>query len=180
MIACSNCNLQVPSNHKFCSNCGKNLGGVKSRLGSMKKRMEYNVRSKVNQVRETLDKQISEYLSQLEKNHELVVGGIKIPDKRKIGIRNALMSFQSKLDHESFTDEEFSVWMKDLQSRMDDEKCIVCFQRWVDTTTKVVVCKYCQSGGHQEHLSDWVRNNNFCPLCRHSLREAELISIDIK
>ncbi|MFV2016131.1 MAG: hypothetical protein ACC656_11925, partial [Candidatus Heimdallarchaeota archaeon] len=66
--------------------------------------MEYNVRSKVNQVRETLDKQISEYISQLEKNHELVVGGIKIPDNRKIGIRNALMSFQSKLGHESFTD----------------------------------------------------------------------------
>lgn len=145
----------------------------------MKKRLEHNVRTKVENIKESLDRQISGYLNQIDNNEELVVGGVKVPENKKEGIKNALTNFQSKLGHETLTDEEFSVWMQDLQARIDDEKCIVCFQKWRDTSTDVVVCKYCQSGGHKDHLSGWVKQNKFCPLCRHSLRENELITIDV-
>ena len=179
LITCNNCNFQVSDNNKFCSNCGQNLGGMKTRLGSMKKRLEHNVRGKVNQVKESLNNQIAGYLSKIDNDQELVVKGVKVPEHRKIGIRNALLNFQGKLGHENYTDEEFSAWMEDLDARMDEEKCIVCLQKWVETTTNVVICKYCQSGGHQDHLTAWVKQNKFCPLCRHSLRETELISIDV-
>lgn len=180
LITCNNCNFQVPDNNKFCSNCGQNLGGFKTRIHSMKKRLEHNVRAKVNQVKESLDRQITGYISRIDNDQELVVGSVKIPEHRKVGIRNALINFQTKLGHDNYTDEEFSVWMEELYSRVDEEKCIVCFQKWVDSTTKVVVCRYCQSGGHQDHLADWVKQNKYCPLCRHSLRENDLISVDIK
>ncbi|MHA2098327.1 MAG: hypothetical protein ACW99A_06545 [Candidatus Kariarchaeaceae archaeon] len=163
----------------FCPNCGNNLGGVKTRINSMKKRLQYSVKTKVDQVKQSLDRQISDYLVRLDTEKEMQVGSVKIPEERKDSIRNALLNFQTKLGNQTVTSEEFNKWMEDLDKRLDEEKCIVCFQNWVGSTTTIVVCKHCRSGGHDDHLRGWVRDNRFCPLCRQTISVTDLITIDI-
>ncbi len=177
---CQNCGFKSDREINFCPECGTSLGGIKSKLTGMKKRLEFNVQEKISQVKSSLDKRISKYLLKLDSNEEVRIGNMTIPENRRETVRNALLGFQSRFGTEDAEiSQEFNQWLEDLHSRLDDEKCIVCFQKWTSSIDTVVICKHCRSGGHQSHLFGWVEDKKLCPLCRQNLLKRDLIPINL-
>ena len=88
-----------------------------------------------------------------------------------------MLNFQTRIQTEPEVSEEFAVWIEELQSRLDQEKCIVCFQALTSEHSKIVICKHCRSGGHYDHLNQWVATNKYCPLCRQQLLAKDLIVV---
>ena len=164
----------------FCPQCGSNIGGIKTKLAGFKRRAEFKIQDKITQVKSSVDTQIAQYLEKIDNQEDVTIAGKSIPENRKESIRNALIGFQSRLGTDQVeVSEEFNQWLKDLQSRLDEEKCIVCFQKWTRLNETVVICKHCRSGGHQNHLFGWIEEKKFCPLCRQSLTKRDLISINL-
>ncbi|OLS20126.1 MAG: hypothetical protein HeimC2_38710 [Candidatus Heimdallarchaeota archaeon LC_2] len=180
MNICKNCSFQSEKEINFCPQCGSNLGGLKTKFTAIKKRVEFNIQEKISKVKTSVDNQINQYLEKIDSQEEVRIAGKTIPENRKESIRNALIGFQSRLgtDQEEIS-EEFNQWLIDLQSRLDEEKCIVCFQKWTKSNETVVICKHCRSGGHQNHLFGWIEEKKFCPLCRQSLTKRDLIEINL-
>lgn len=180
MNSCNNCDFISDHEINICPECGANLSGIKSKLTGMKKRLEFNVQEKISQVKSGLDKRITGYLTKLDSDEEFRIGNMTIPENRKETVRNALLGFQQRFGSEEMeVSEEFNQWLSDLQSRLDDERCIVCFQRWTNSIDPVVICKHCRSGGHQNHLFGWVEEKKMCPLCRQNLSKRDLILINL-
>jgi hypothetical protein len=173
---CRYCQSSNPDIAQFCVNCGKNLGGVKTKFDALKRKMSHQAKEKLEGLRTSLDARINQYLNRLDTNDDLKVGNVSIPDSKRESIRNALLSFQERIGGEPETTLEFQEWLKDLPERIENERCIVCFGGW-GKTDELVVCKHCQSGGHKVHLEKWIINQNSCPLCRQRLNKNDLITV---
>jgi hypothetical protein len=165
-----------PDIAQFCVNCGKNLGGVKTKFNALKRKMSHQAKEKLERLRISLDSKINQYLHSIDQQDGLKIGNVSIPDSKKESIRNALLSFQERIAVEAESTTEFQEWLKDLPERIENERCIVCFGKW-EKTDELVVCKHCQSGGHKDHLEKWILNQNSCPLCRQGLNKNDLIVI---
>lgn len=173
---CFNCQSINPEYAKFCVRCGTSLDGLKGKLKGLQKRIQHQSKEMIDNFRVNLDNQISDLLKQVDEKKEFKIKNYTVPENRKETIRNALVSFQSKIGTEE--SEEFKEWMDNLPEMLEDQKCIVCFTSW-KTGDQIVVCKHCKSGGHRAHLYDWVKRSNNCPLCRQTISASGLLSVKI-
>jgi len=58
----------------------------------------------------------------------------------------------------------------------DPPKCSVC-KGAVGTVDKLVSCPFCQHYSHTSHLKEWLKIRGECPICRHRLKDDQLIII---
>lgn len=180
-IQCKKCKELNPSTASFCSECGNSLRGLKGNLNAVKRRIMYQTRDKIDEIRNNLDTEIKGYLAELDKNKQLKIGGFDIPDKSRETIRNALINFQQKVGKTDDIQErqEFKQWIDALPERLENETCLVCFGSWKNSTENILICPKCQSGGHQTHLIDWVKSHRSCPLCRQPIRSTDLLLVKL-
>ena len=177
---CPNCSAENLEKARYCHNCGSSLTRLKGRIGALKQKIEYRTREKLENIRNRLDSQINNYLLRLDKPEEFKIGSVSVPETKRDDVRNALLSFQEKIGGSLHveTSEEFQQWLKDLPNMLDQQKCLVCFVNW-KINDEIVVCKHCQSGGHRDHLENWVVSRNLCPLCRKSISRSDLILVEL-
>ena len=177
---CGNCGNVIEDFMNFCPACGSQLGGIKSKISTLKKQVEINVKNKVNTVKSNLDTRISSYLLKLDNDPSFRVAGKEISEPKKQSLRNALLNFQNKIKQGDVDNSEFDEWLNDLELRLDEENCVICFQKLAGSSESIVVCKYCQSGGHYTHITSWVNQHQFCPLCREKLNSRDLVQVSTR
>jgi hypothetical protein len=179
IIYCKNCGFELKENTKFCHSCGYSLNGLKGRIDGYRKRITYQSKELVETFRGNLSNQISNYLSSISKGDPLKIKGITVPDNQRETVRRALESFQNRFGTQinKEVDHEFQEWLNHLPDMLEDQKCVVCFIPW-NSGGRIVVCKYCKSGGHKNHIEDWVNQKGLCPLCRQTIKKSDLYEID--
>lgn len=182
MKVCPNCNAVNEDTYKFCKDCGYDLSSRRDRLRGFSANVKMRANEKLDSIKKGLDSRISNYLQRLDDPAKIKIGNIRIPDSERDNIRNALVSFKSRMGTGSNPElsEEFQEWLDALPSRLEAEKCIVCFASWKDSLEDIVVCPHCQNGGHILHLKNWLNTKPECPLCRQRLTPRELIKVDLK
>ncbi|MCY3415028.1 MAG: hypothetical protein INQ03_25480 [Candidatus Heimdallarchaeota archaeon] len=173
---CLRCLASNPIEAKFCVNCGNSLEGIKGRFTGLQKRLMHQSRTWLDKTKLTLDQQLSEYISRLERNEDIRLGNLQVPDNRKETILNAMKSFKDRISPTGEVSEEFQQWLDNLPEMLDEQNCIICFAKW-KPDEEIVVCKHCHSGGHKNHLINWINQNKTCPLCRQSITVNHLIPV---
>jgi len=175
---CDQCNAELVPEAKFCSNCGSEVS-LRHKLSGLSHRLKYQTVKTIDQFKQSLDNQITTYLKQLNSDEDVRIAGIRVPESRRAGVRNAMESFQNKfLEGNPLEEAEYNQWIADLPKRLENHNCIVCFSSWDQSDSgKIVVCPHCNSGGHEDHLSTWIKNKNYCPLCRERVSFSEFIRI---
>lgn len=177
MIACLKCGYENIDEARFCVSCGASLKGWKGRVNALSQKIAFQTRQAIDKTMTSLDKQVSQYITQIEDKKKVRIAGVDIPESRQASVKNALVSFQNRfLASEPQVSKEYEIWASELQNRMEDQTCIVCFAKW-KSEDEIVVCPNCNSGGHQTHLEGWIKDRQFCPLCRQTLRKTELVKI---
>lgn len=178
MDYCNHCGSELIENARFCSHCGTQTS-FRNKLTGIRKRLQHKAQNTIDNLKQTLDEQLSQYLHQLNNDQEVKIGGVTIPEKRREGVRNAIQGFQNKyLEGEPVQSAEYENWINDLPKRLDEHNCVVCFAKWdAENKDDIVVCPRCQSGGHRDHLKNWIKSQHYCPLCRSEVSFSEYIKI---
>ena len=177
-LFCNQCGEELRGKANFCHNCGHNNTGIRGSISKIRKRFGFQSKVYLSTLRDNVSKQIDSYLKQIDKDENLQLGNINIPENRKLTIKNALLSFQNRLGYDDELTEEFQQWLENLPNLIGDQKCVICFLPWEKSDT-IVVCKYCQAGGHKEHIENWVSQKRICPLCRKELGGKDLHEVDL-
>ncbi|MDH5403150.1 MAG: hypothetical protein OEZ01_02050 [Candidatus Heimdallarchaeota archaeon] len=174
---CQYCGNNSIKDANFCSSCGNSIKGTKGIISGTMKRIKHQTNQFKDNFKTNLAQKIADYQYRLETDEIVHIGKISIPENKRQTIQNALLKFQVKLgNNEVELSDEFHQWLEDLPNRLEEEKCIICFQQ-LNKTDKIKVCKHCQSGGHSDHITGWIINNRFCPLCRSEISSTDLIEI---
>jgi len=156
-------------------NAEQNSGGLGNRLSRLSEKLKVESTALYGNIKNSLRGKVDGYLEQIENQAQPRIAGINIPSNRKEGVKNALLSFKGRLGEE----EEFKIWLENLDERLEKDKCIVCLLPWGNDPKNIVLCKYCESGGHKEHIENWLKKKSICPLCRQALIIRDLLQIEI-
>ena len=177
MMVCPDCKTQNDVRYSYCKQCGTRLSKGKTR--GFSERLRDKTRSTIDALKLRLNTTISGYLDKFDEPGKAKIAGFTVPERERETIRNALLSFQKRVDEKNHgdVDLEFQEWLRVLPERLQEEKCIICFGSWLNSEDNIVVCKHCNNGGHQNHLVSWLKTNDICPLCRKQLSYSELILI---
>jgi len=145
----------------------------------MKKRLQFRTQEKIDNLKQNIDMQISQYLRQFDNNEPVTIGSVTVPQSRRTGVENAMRSFQDKyLEGSPNQTSAYDEWVRDLPNRLEDHKCIVCFSSWSpDDQDDIIVCPHCNTGGHRSHIENWIRQYHYCPLCRSEVTYSQFIQI---
>ena len=137
MTVCSSCGHDNISKAQFCTECGNNISGIKGRIKGASRRFTHTTKQAIDQVKISLDNQISTYLAQIEEGTKVKIAGISVPSSRKSSVRNALESFQTKyLDGPQTNQKDYEEWLSDLPHRLEEHNCIVRHRQRLDQSNQ--------------------------------------------
>lgn len=195
-MQCPNCKAEITNESaNFCIECGYALKGTKGKvrgyskkISSFLKKSTEDVKNSVQEIGDTLkdkfeiyrtraSERLSTYIASIEKQKQVAIKGYVLTDTQKEKMLTRLKLIQTKLKTEDFNnEEEYNEWIDQLDTRLENSRCIICFQEWNDND-EVVVCNGCYHGGHKDHFLSWVKNSHNCPLCRKELMPSDLIKV---
>jgi hypothetical protein len=185
---CPNCDKSIDISYaKFCPHCGnplttsnvedKKLKRFVKKANKLYQNTKQTLVEKTNEYRLYLAKRLDNYIEELRSDKPYYIASQLIPTNRKQQIVIQLEKIRNKITREHFdSDEEYDEWISNLDERISNTKCIICFGEW-DNNDEIVVCKYCIHGGHKSHFENWLSNSSICPLCRESLTKHDLIAV---
>ncbi|MHA2502851.1 MAG: hypothetical protein ACXAE3_08280 [Candidatus Kariarchaeaceae archaeon] len=173
---CAQCNAELVPNASFCNECGAAISW-KTRALSWGTRLKHKTVQKLDEFKVKMDHQVSDYIRRLDSGERVTIRGYNIPEWRRGTIRDAMQSFQDRyLEGDATQEGDYQQWMDDLPQRLEEHNCIVCFIKWNDADLgNIVVCPHCQTGGHRNHIADWIKSKRYCPLCREDVTFREYI-----
>lgn len=58
-------------------------------------------------------------------------------------------------------------------------KCMIC-NRDIHTNEPTSACPHCENTAHSSELLEWLKNKSICPVCKHSLKESDIILVNKK
>lgn len=68
----------------------------------------------------------------------------------------------------------------DIEAKMEsDYTCMVC-KTSISKNENYAACPHCDHNAHINHLKEWLKVNNLCPVCKQLLSPEEIIIVNVK
>ena len=67
----------------------------------------------------------------------------------------------------------------ELTRALTTRNCVVC-NLPLGNEGKIVRCPLCKNIAHEEHMLEWLRRRDYCPVCRGRIERSQLLEVNVK
>lgn len=187
---CRFCGLSMNSEERDINKKGSNVELIEKKYKSFKTQLQNLSKQIMNKATPVIDTfktktylTIDSWIKRLNDNEPIKIGNFHVlSEKNRKNLANSLQtlskSFESNTEDTIWNREEKIEWEDNLEIRLAGENCLVCFQP-LKAGERVSICPLCGYGGHENHMIEWLKIKQNCPLCRESITKESLITKNI-